>query len=172
MTKYTVIKKRFELIECLNCGKLKGLTAFGYTVLFHRPCRVPEYDMHRVKYFIAPPGFVSGFMRSDAIMDDLLLGECFRIARIDEKSFMEAWRDAEPGKVALTPDPYTERILVQRHTNILGAELRYALDEGRLYYAESSGEDRFDSRFEAALHLLGCMELAKERKGFEGVEFS
>ena len=155
----------FHLIYCRNCESLKGVKVFGYTLLFHRPCRVPEYYMHRVRYYIAPPGFVSGFMRSDATIIDVK-GESFRIARIDEKPFMEAWRDAKPGKVALTPDPYFERVRVLRHTNIFGAELRYAFDDGRLYYKEDSGEDRFDSRLEAILHLRECMKIAEKPKGF------
>jgi len=79
------ISRFFEPIYCRNCEGLKGFRFFRkYSLIYHRPCRIREYYMERVKYFIAPIGFISAFMQSGAnrpiVMSKEFLGPTLRIA--------------------------------------------------------------------------------------------
>lgn len=155
---------QFEAIYCLNCEGLKGFKIFGHTAIYHPPCKLQEHKAHMVQYFIAPKGYVSAFMKDGigrAVIMQPKQGPILRIAKAAYRNNIKARMRIYEGEII---GPYPVRIeefRVLRHFNVFGANLYYVLEDGRLYYKEDSGEDRFDQEG-ARKHLAECMKLARE----------
>lgn len=97
----------------------------------------PEYDAYHVMRMIAPPGFISHFMKGDAYKIHPQVGFTVQVPRLD-KEWLKHF------SVEYKMDEVPERILIDRlelnkYETLLGARLVYAIDTeaDRLYYWDS-----------------------------------
>lgn len=147
-----------NLIYCDNCDRLKGVRIGHKAVVFHRPCRPREYDIMRVMYLVAPPGYISRFMREGALRPhkfDKAIGRYLLVARVEPMDIAKWNKTKNP--IHLAPDHKTDKLRILLHRNIFGAELRYVLDGDVLRYSDDTGEGRFDCPEDARAHLKECM---------------
>jgi len=154
-----------RLFYCDNCEYLKGFNLLGFTVLFHRPCAPKDYMASKVQAYIAPPGFVSAFMRDDACTMSPDVGPYLSVYRIGPDAAVKtAW--AYPGEIPpilANPDYKIENLNILEYRNIFGARFRYVIDQcsltgEKLYYVEDSGTEQIEHPRD---HLKECMRYAE-----------
>lgn len=116
-----------------------------------REYKSPEYDTYHVMRLIAPPGFISHFMKYDACKVRSKQGWHVQVPRLDEKRTIAYLMD----EMDHDPRFLTDRLEFDKYSTALGARLVYVIDTetNRLYYWDNESFESTDRYFsQVAMH--------------------
>jgi len=103
-----------------------------------RQYRGPEYDLYEVMRSLLPPGFVSGFMRDDAVKVSPKQGLYIQVARLDEPITVAYLMDEDPPTELRH---ITARLEMSSYRTAFGAHIHYVVDPVThvMYYSDNHG---------------------------------
>ncbi len=154
-----------HLVYCDNCECLKGVCILGKKLVWHKPCKPVEFDMYSLQRCIAPPGYISTFMRKEATKISPIIGPYLQVFRIDPDANLKFTMSyfSDPEKVTLAPEPKIDRLRINRFLNAFGAKMRYVIEFNpypevpRLYYVDTSNQNQACGKWHARDYLKQVM---------------